>query len=130
MKDNQKIQLLQFLICKEFKTGKQDTYMGEHIQSNFYVPTFPCTLDHLHAVTCWRKDTRFHKEVIEYSIDDGKTIKTPPMDVEPIRDSVLFRWHKHRFPTELTITKDTLVHIKVILDWKIYLESHILIESK
>jgi hypothetical protein len=123
------IQLLQFLICKEFNSQKQDNYVAESIHSNVYVPKFPYYFDTVYAVTCWRKDERFHKEVIEYATDYGSTVKSPHMDIEPVTDTVLFRWHKHQFPTDLAIEKPTLLTIKVILDWKVHFQTYIMIEK-
>ena len=123
------IQLLQFIICRDFKSAQKDAYIAEGIHSNFYAPSFPHRFDSEYVVTCWRKDQRFHKEVIEYATDYGETVRTPPMDVEPITNSVLFRWHKHHFPTELSIEKPCLLTIRVILDWKVHFESYIMIEE-
>ncbi|MBI4115626.1 MAG: hypothetical protein HY447_03520 [Candidatus Omnitrophica bacterium] len=123
------IQLLQFLICKEFLEGKQDSYTAELVHSNIYVPSFPCYLGAIYAVTCWRKDKRFHKEIIEYSTDYGTAAKSPHMDIEPVTDSVIFRWHKHPFPVDFAIEKPTTLTIRVILDWKTVFESYILIEK-
>lgn len=128
---NQEIQLLQFFICREFDAGKKrDTYTAEQIQSNVFVPSFPFRFDNFMVVTCWRKDQRFHKEVLEYSTDDGIYFKTLPMDIEPAKDNVMFRWHKHAFPSELEVTKNTFLSIKVILDWKVMFESYLLIEKQ
>ena len=126
---NETIKLLQFLICKDFEPGEQDSYKANLVRSNLHVPSYPYNFDQLYAVTCWRKDTRFHKEVIEYETADGQIIKTPPMDIEPVTSSVLFRWHKHAFPPDLVIKKDSLLHIRVILDWKVSWESYLMIEK-
>jgi len=123
------IKLLQFMICKDFEPGEQDSYTASCVRSNLYVPSFPYHFDHLYAVTCWRKDKRFHKEVIEYELANGQIIKTPPMDIEPVTSSVLFRWHKHAFPADLEIKEDSLLHIRVILDWKLCWESYLMIEK-
>ena len=123
------IQLLQFMICKEFKVNKQDFYTAEHVHSNLYVSSFPYQLESVYAVTCWRKDSRFHKEVIEYSTDYGTSFKSPHMDIEPVTNSVLFRWHKHPFPPDLVIEKPTLLTIRVTLDWKVMFESYVMIEE-
>lgn len=123
------IQLLQFLICSEFKQEKQDGYTAEMIHSNIYTNRFPYHFPKTFVVTCWRKDKRFHKEVIEYSADYGETMKSPPMDIEPVTSSVLFRWHKHQFPTELSISKPTILTVRVILDWKTVFESYLMIEE-
>lgn len=123
------IRLLQFMICKRFEPGEQDCYTANQVQSNLHVPAFPYRFDKLYAVTCWRKDKMFHKEVIEYATDDGQIIKTPPMDIEPVTSSVLFRWHKHAFPADLVIKKDGLLHIRVILDWKVNFGSYLMIEK-
>lgn len=123
------IQLLQFMICKDFALHEKDTYRAEGVLSNIYISDFPYHFEQHCAVTCWRKDQRFHKEVIEYETDYGTQIHTPPMDIEPITDSVLFRWHKHYFPAELTIEKPCLLTVRVILDWKTLFESYIMIEA-
>ncbi|HOW59585.1 MAG TPA: hypothetical protein PLO78_07675 [Candidatus Omnitrophota bacterium] len=128
--EHYKIQLLQFLICKEFEPGEQDCYTAELVKSNLHVPSFPYRFDQLYAVTCWRKDKMFHKEVIEYSTENGQIVKTAPMDIEPVTNSVLFRWHKHAFPVDLEIKEDSLLHIRVILDWKVHFESYLMIEKK
>jgi hypothetical protein len=124
------IQLLQFMICKSFEQGEQDAYKADLVRSNLYVPSFPYRFDGLYAVTCWRKDKMFHKEVIEYSTANGQTLKTPPMDIEPVTSSVLFRWHKHAFPPDLEIKEDGLLHIRVSLDWKVNFESYLMIEKR
>ncbi|MSR77273.1 MAG: hypothetical protein EXS63_03460 [Candidatus Omnitrophica bacterium] len=123
------IQLLQFMICRNFQGTEKDVYTAEGIHSNLYAPLFPHRFDTAHVVTCWRKDQRFHKEVIEYCTDYGETIRTAPMDVEPVTNSVLFRWHKHHFPSELVIEKPCLLTIRVVLDWKVHFESYIMIEA-
>lgn len=123
------IELLQFLICRDFKSHDQDRYTAEGVLSNLYVPKFPYYFDSLFAVTCWRKDKRFHKEVLEYSTDYGKSLKTPHMDIEPVTNSVLFRWHKHQFPTTFAIERNTLLTIKVILDWKTVFQTYVMIEK-
>ena len=123
------IQLLQFLICHDFRQEKQDAFTAERVHSNIYVPSFPYHFPQMYAVTCWRKDKRFHKEVIEYQTDYGESLRTPPMDIEPITDSVLFRWHKHLFPQEMAIQKPCMLTIKVILDWQVTFESYIMIEQ-
>lgn len=125
---DKEIQLLQFLICRDFKERGNDGYNAQHIHSNLYVPAFPYTFSDTYVVTCWRKDKRFHKEVIEYTTDNG-TVRTPPMDIEPVTNSVLFRWHKHLFPHDLTLAKPTLLTIRVILDWKPQFESYLMIEK-
>ena len=127
--ENSEIQLLQFLICKEFRQDKQDSFVAEDVKSNLYVPSFPYHFDKLHAVTCWRKDSRFHKEVIEYETDYGASVKSPHMDIEPAKGSVLFRWHAHQFPTTLEIERPTILTVRVILDWQVRLESYIMIEE-
>lgn len=124
------IKLLQFFICSEFKSNPSDSYNANSILSNLRVKSFPTSIEMLFAVTCWRKDNRFHKEVIEYSTDYGEVVKSPPMDIEPMRDSVYFRWHKHRFPKGFVITKPTYFTVKVILDWETVWETYILIEGK
>ncbi len=123
------IQLLQFLICKEFRQQKQDSYNAELVHSNLYAPRFPFSPGHLYVVTCWRKDERFHKEVIEYSTAYGATQRSPHMDIEPVTDSVIFRWHKHVFPADFVIKEPTLLTVRVILDWKVHFESYLLIEK-
>ena len=127
---NSEIQLLQFLICEEFKQEKQDGYTAQLIQSNFYTSSFPFYFENLYVVTCWRKDQRFHKEVIEYATDYGTSVRTPHMDIEPMKDSVIFRWHTHRVPTDFVIQQPTILTIRVILDWKVRFESHLLIEQR
>lgn len=126
---NPEIKLLQFLICKEFRQEKQDAYTADLIRSNLHVPKFPCHFHQLFVVTCWQKDRRFHKEVIEYATDYGASVRTPHMDIEPVRDSVLFRWHTHRFPSDFVIEKPTLLQIRVILDAKVCFESRLMIEK-
>ena len=123
------IQLLQFLICKDFTEQGRDCYTADAVHSNIVAPKFPYSFDQLYVVTCWRKDKKFHKEVIEYTTDYGQSAKSPHMDIEPITDSVFFRWHKHRFPADLTIEKTTLLTIKVILDWKVLWQTYIMIEQ-
>ena len=123
------IRLLQFLICKEFRSERQDQYTAVGVHNNLYVPRFPHQFSETYAITCWRKDKRFHKEVIEYATDYGASSKSPHMDIEPITDSVLFRWHKHQFPSQLTIEKTTILTIRVILDWKPLWETYIMIEQ-
>jgi hypothetical protein len=123
------IQLLQFFICKDFVFENNDCYRADSIHSNYYAPKFPHTLDKLYAVTCWRKDKKFHKEVIEYTTDYGASTRSPHMDIEPITNSVLFRWHKHQFPQNFPIEKPTVLTIRVILDWEVKWESYILIEK-
>lgn len=131
MESSEKIRLLQFFICKEFlSAGEQDCYTAKSILSNVVAAHFPYSLGELYAVTCWRKDERFHKEVIEYAINDEKNYRTPPMDIEPVRGSVLFRWHKHRFPSDFAIEKSTLLTVRVVLDWKVCFETYIMIEGK
>jgi len=125
-----KIKLLQFLICKGFKEQKQDTFTTEGIYSNLYVPTFPYHFDNLQAVTCWQKDNMFHKEVIEYITDYGAAAKSPHMDIEPAKDSVLFRWHAHQFPINFGIEKPTTLTVRVHLDREIVFESYIMIEQR
>ena len=123
------IQLLQFFICKEFELEKQDQYTAKLIHSNLYAQTFPFSLGKLYAVTCWRKDKRFHKEVIEYATDYGESIRSPHMDIEPVTSSVIFRWHKHLFPAQLVIKEPTVLTVRVILDWNVKFESYLLIEK-
>ncbi len=127
---DEEIRLLQFVICKKFQQHKQDAYLVESVLSNLYAPSFPFYLDPLYVVTCWRKDQRFHKEVIEYATDYGAVVRSPHMDIEPIKDSVLFRWHTHLFPRDFAIEKPTTLTIRVILDWKVMWESWILIEEQ
>ena len=125
----QSIRLLQFFICKDFRHDKQDLYTAEMIHSNLYVPKFPYTLTQTYAVTCWRKDKKFHKEVIEYKTDYGTSLKSPHMDIEPVTNSVLFRWHKHEFPGHLVIEKPALLTVRVVLDWNVHFESYVMIEQ-
>ena len=124
-----KIQLLQFLIASDFRQEEQDSYTAEKIHSNLYVAQFPHYFGQVYAITCWRKDKRFHKEQIEYLTDYGANFKSPHMDIEPVTSSVLFRWHKHQFPAELVIEKPSVLTIRVILDWKTCFESYIMIEQ-
>lgn len=124
-----KVKLLQFIICKDFQTGKQDLYSAQGLHSNIYTSKFPLSLNDTYAVTCWRKDDKFHKEVIEYTTEDGVSKRSPHMDIEPVTNSVLFRWHKHRFPSDLIIERPTILTIKVILDWEVFFESYIMIEK-
>ncbi|MBI3317038.1 MAG: hypothetical protein HYZ85_03410 [Candidatus Omnitrophica bacterium] len=123
------IQLLQFFICRNFKETGRDGYSAEHIHSNLYVSHFPHHFSETYVVTCWRKDPRFHKEVLEYVPENGPALRTPPMDIEPVTNSVLFRWHKHLFPQDLVIHKPSLLSIRVILDWKTQFESYLMIEK-
>lgn len=123
------IHLLQFLICEKFQPQKQDSYLVEGVRSNLYVPKFPYQFNNLYVITCWRKDQRFHKEVIEYATDYGTSVKSAHMDIEPVRDSVIFRWHTHSFPTNLVIEKPATLWVRVILDWKVRFESYLLIEK-
>ncbi|OQA50698.1 MAG: hypothetical protein BWY44_01517 [Candidatus Omnitrophica bacterium ADurb.Bin292] len=122
------ISLLQFMICREFNDGPRDSYNAMSCLSNLHVPSYPCHLKNLYAVTCWRKDKQFHKEVIEYELPDSPTLKTAPMDIEPVTSSVLFRWHKHAFPADLIVKEDCLLRIRVILDWKPLWETYIMVE--
>lgn len=124
------IRLLQFFIAKEFHELKQDSFQAGAVQSNLYVPKFPYYFSKLYAVTCWRKDSRFHKEVIEYATDYGTSLRSPHMDIEPVKDSVLFRWHTHRFPTDFVIERPTTLTVRVILDGLVRFESYLLIEKK
>lgn len=123
------IQLLQFFICKEFRQEKQDHFTAELIHSNLTAPKFPFRLGKVYAVTCWRKDQRFHKEVIEYRTAYGASCRSPHMDVEPVTDSVLFRWHKHVFPRNFAIEKPTILTVRVLLDGRAVFESYLLIEK-
>lgn len=122
------IQLLQFFICRDFTQDGRDSYTSRFIHSNLTASKFPYQFSGTYVVTCWRKDKQFHKETIEYSAD-GKTLRTPPMDVEPVTNSVLFRWHKHLIPEELVIEKSGLLTVRVVLDWKVHFESYVMIES-
>ncbi len=117
------------MICKDFEPGEQDAYQAGMVRSNLHVPAYPYRFDKLCAVTCWRKDKMFHKEVIEYLTEDGRIFKTAPMDIEPVTSSVLFRWHKHAFPPGLEIKEDGLLHLRVVLDWKVHFESYLMIEK-
>lgn len=127
---SKKIKLLQFVICEKFSQQKNDGYLAEFVRSNLYVQKFPTGLFHLFVVTCWRKDERFHKEVIEYVTEDNLTVRSPHMDIEPMKDSVLYRWHTHQFPSDLVITKPGILRVRVMLDWDLQFESHLLIEEK
>jgi len=124
-----KIKLLQFLICERFQAQKRDGYLIEGVRSNLYVPSFPHRLDYLYVVTCWRKDDRFHKEVIEYADEKGQSVRSAHMDIEPRKGNVIFRWHTHRFPGKLVIEKTTTLWVRVILDWELFFESYLLIEK-
>ena len=128
--EKEKIRLLQFFVCRDFTASHQDAYLGQGVFGNLYTPSFPYRFEKLYAVTCWRKDERFHKEVIEYETDYGTKTRSPHMDIEPITDSVLFRWHKHRFPSSFVIEKPTHLTIRVILDWEVLWETYILIEGR
>lgn len=123
------IQLLQFLICQGFQLEKRDLFTAKRIFTNLSVTKFPFYFGSFYAVTCWRKDNRFHKEVIEYATDYGSSVKSPPMDIEPATDSVIFRWHTHRFPSDWAIEKPATLTIRVNLDWKMCFESYVLIEK-
>ncbi len=124
------IRLLQFIICKEFRELGQDAFYADAVRSNLYTSSFPYRFDKLHAVTCWRKDERFHKEVIEYATDYGTSVKSPHMDIEPAKGSVFFRWHAHQFPSNFEIEKPTILTVRVILDWEVHFESYIMIEER
>ena len=124
-----KIELLQFIICRKFKEDSQDHFSATSIVSNLYVPKFPHKLNYLHAVTCWRKDDRFHKEVIEYETEHGDSFKSPHMDIEPAKGSVYFRWHTHQFPHDLVIERATTLTVRVVLDWEVKFQSYIVIEE-
>ena len=123
------IQLLQFLICKNFQQDKQDFYTAERLHSNLHFPAFPARLENTFVVTCWRKDSRFHKEVIEYATENGESWRSPHMDIEPVTNSVLFRWHKHQVPMDLVLQAPTILTIRVILDGKVLHESYLMIEK-
>ena len=125
-----KIQLLQFLICKEFKEEKRDYFTAESVHSNVYVTRFPATLKNFYVVTCWQKDKKFRKEVIEFETAYGDLVRTPHTDIEPITNSVLFRWHKHPFPQNFKIQEPTTLTIRVFLDNELRFESRLLIEKK
>jgi hypothetical protein len=124
------IQLLQFLICKDFREDARDLYTAEQIRSNLRVPKFPYRPRGLCIVTCWKKDRKFHKEIIEYETDYGAAVRTPHMDIEPITNGVLFRWHKHPFPARFVIERPTVLTLRVILDRKPVFESYLLLEEK
>ncbi len=123
------IQLLQFLICRDFKEERQDAYTAETVHGNLYAAKFPHRFGKGYVITCWRKDGKFHKEVIEYSTDYGAAWKSPHMDIEPVTNSVIFRWHKHPFPPELVIEKPTTLTVRVNLDGCTAFESYLLIEQ-
>lgn len=125
----QPIRLLQFLVCKEFRQLQQDAFAAEKIQTNFYATKFPFRFGVLYVVTCWRKDSRFHKEVIEYTTDYGKSVRSAHMDIEPAKDSVIFRWHTHRVPSDFAIEKPTTLTVRVLLDSRPVFESCLLIEK-
>ncbi|MBI1977382.1 MAG: hypothetical protein HYS55_01365 [Candidatus Omnitrophica bacterium] len=123
-------QLLQFLVCRDFREEKQDFFTAESVHSNIYVHRFPATLKNFYVVTCWRKDEKFHKEVIEFETAYGEVIRTAHTDIEPISDSVLFRWHKHPFPEDFKIKESTTLTVRVYLDNQPRFESYLLIEKK
>lgn len=127
--EDKEIQLLQLLVCREFNQDRQDHFTAHQVHSNVYVPKFPYSFGKTFVVTCWRKDKKFHKEVIEYSTDYGTSIRSPHMDIEPVTNSVLFRWHKHPFPSNFVIEKPTLLTIRVFLDWKMMFETYLMIEA-
>ncbi|MBI4358397.1 MAG: hypothetical protein HY584_03785 [Candidatus Omnitrophica bacterium] len=126
----QEIKLLQFLICRNFREEKQDFFTAEAIHSNIFVPRFPATLKDFYVVTCWRKDDKFHKEVIEFEAAYGAITRTPHTDIEPVTDSVLFRWHKHPFPKDFAIEEPTILTVRVVLDNLALFDSYLLIEKK
>ncbi len=123
------IQLLQLFVCQEFETKARDCYLANAIQSNLVVPKFPAGLPDLYLVTCWRKDSRFHKEVIEYIPEKQKPVRTPHMDIEPACDSILFRWHKHRFPSDLILQNPGILTLRVFLDGHMQFETYLLVEQ-
>ena len=126
---NSEIQLLQFFFCQEFRQKKQDLFSADGLVTNLFVAKFPYYFKQLYAVTCWRKDPRFHKEVLEFATGYGTSIRSPHMDIEPLRGSIFFRWHTHRFPPEFAIEKPTTLTVRVILDRKAVFETYLLIES-
>ena len=117
------------MICKRFRQDKQDFYTAEMLHSNLHVPSFPARLENTCVVTCWRKDSRFHKEVIEYETDDGASWRSPHMDIEPVTSSVLFRWHKHQVPADIVLEKPVILTVRVILDAGTVHESYLMIEK-
>lgn len=125
----EEIKLLQCLVCKEFRQQGHDQYTAQGVLSNLNVPEFPCQLSNLYVVTCWQKDKRFHKEVIEYVTADGKTVRSAHTDIEPATNNIIFRWHKHPFPAQLTIEESSVLTIRVILDWKVYFETCLMVEK-
>jgi hypothetical protein len=124
------IRLLQFVVCKEFREEKQDHFNARGVHSNIAVTKFPTSLPGHCVVTCWRKDKKFHKELVEFETADGTKTRTPHTDVEPVTDTVMFRWHKHAFPRDLVIKAETLLTIRVILDNRAQFETYILVEKK
>ena len=126
---DREIRLLQLLVCREFRQLKQDTFSATHVTTNFYASQFPFYFEQLCVVTCWRKDERFHKEVIEYATDYGALVRNPHMDIEPAKDSVLFRWHTHCVPPDFGIEKPTVLTIRVFLDGNPVYETYLLIEK-
>lgn len=126
---NDEIKLLQCLVCKEFREQGQDQYAAQGVLSNIHVPEFPYHPANLYVVTCWQKDKRFHKEIIEYSTAEGQTVRSVHTDIEPATNSIVFRWHKHPFPGHLAIEKPTVLTIRVFLDWKMHFETSLLIEK-
>jgi len=129
-REKSKIQLHQFVICESFTALADDGYAAKGIRSNLYVPSFPCALDQLYVVTCWRKDERFHKEVIEYAAGDEVLYRTAHMDIEPVTSQVIFRWHTHRFPSELRLKEAGILTVRVMLDWQMQFESYLLVEKR
>ncbi len=126
---SEEIKLLQCLVCKEFRQQGHDSYVAQGVLSNLYTARFPFHPSQLYVVTCWKKDKRFHKEVIEYALPDGHTIRSVHTDIEPATNSVIFRWHKHPFPAQLTIAEPAVLTIRVILDWKVCFETCLMIEK-
>ncbi len=50
------IHLLQFLVCRDFTASAGDTYAGNAVFSNLYVPRFPYQLEKFCAVLAEGQD--------------------------------------------------------------------------
>lgn len=125
-----KIALHQFILCENFSVLADDGYNAKGVRSNLYVQAFPYRFENLYVVTCWRKDGRFHKEVIEYGFEDETLFRTAHMDIEPVTSQVLFRWHTHKIPPEVVLPHEGTLKIRVVLDWQVLFESYLLVEKR
>ena len=125
-----KIALHQFILCESFSLLADDGYSAKGVRSNLYVPSFPYCFDNLFVVTCWRKDERFHKEVIEYAYESDVIFRTAHMDIEPVTSQVLFRWHTHKIPPEVILPREGTLKIRVVLDWNVLFEPYLLVEKR